>query len=440
MRCLLAPQLRSPSAEPSPIPLVADGAHANIFGKTNVPEFACSLITANYANGRSLNPYDHRLITCGSSGGAASAVASHLAPIALSEDTAGSTRCPALHQNNFGYDPVRNHYNNDGNPGLSYSNDQLGLIARSLEDILIFDAALLGTAVMHAAAARDAPAAQAVRVGTPRRPYLERHVSRGRVLRATASVEERLLRVERVLSAVRVPIVAAEWRCGREPIESTAGGGTPIWYTSLGQMSTYIHDQLEADVSSVSVMADIQTMGASHNPKACFARAARSGTHVESAYRRFMASLPDVLRCYNSIFDENRLDLLLLPAQLSDAVSYTDAANATVRVRLNATNKTVYTTLGGATTWNFWKMIPVPKLLVPTGLDKRGRPTGVMLFGKGPPPNQMFNDTFATTFDLPFLYAAKAVVEALFESDPGLRRAHAPLVHDLFETVEGRAA
>lgn len=50
-------------------------ANAVLFGKTNVPEFACSLITANYANGRALNPYDHRLVTCGSSGGSASAVA-----------------------------------------------------------------------------------------------------------------------------------------------------------------------------------------------------------------------------------------------------------------------------------------------------------------------------------------------------------------------------
>uniref|UniRef100_A0A7S2IBM9 Amidase domain-containing protein n=1 Tax=Haptolina brevifila TaxID=156173 RepID=A0A7S2IBM9_9EUKA len=284
------------------------------------------------------------------------------------------------------------------------------------------------------------------------RPYLERHVaaaaftgnaftahapSASSVLRATAGVEARLLRVEHALSTAGVPIVAAEWQCGEEAIEVTAGDGAPALYTSLGQMSTYVHDELAAEVSSVSIVRDIQRMGASHNPKNCFERAImRSGAHRESAYRRFMASRPDVLRCYNSIFEEHRLDLLLLPAQLSDAVSYVDAANASVPTRDNATNATVHTTIAGVGTWHYWKTIPVPKLLVPTGLDENGRPTGVMLFGKGPSPAMMFNDTYATTFDLPFLYAAKAVVEALYAADPGLRRAHAPLVRDLFETVD----
>ena len=44
-------------------------------GKTNVPEFAASGVTANYANGRTINPYDHTLIPGGSSGGSGAAVA-----------------------------------------------------------------------------------------------------------------------------------------------------------------------------------------------------------------------------------------------------------------------------------------------------------------------------------------------------------------------------
>merc|ERR1712187_687820 len=111
-------------------------------GKTNVPEFAGGWVTANYANGRCLNPFDHTLITGGSSGGSASAVASYIAPIAFTEDTGGSTRIPALQCHNFGFDPSRNHYPNQGNPGITFFNDQVGLNARSLEDI-IFDAALL---------------------------------------------------------------------------------------------------------------------------------------------------------------------------------------------------------------------------------------------------------------------------------------------------------
>ena len=37
---------------------------------------------------------------------------------------------------NFGYDPPRNKYPNDGNPGITHFRDQLGTNARSYDDIL----------------------------------------------------------------------------------------------------------------------------------------------------------------------------------------------------------------------------------------------------------------------------------------------------------------
>ena len=71
----------------------------------------------------------------------------------------------------------------------------------------------------------------------------------GLVLRATAGVEARLVHVESVLARARVQTVAAEWRCADEPVEEIAGDGAPALFTSLGQMSTWVHDALDADVS-----------------------------------------------------------------------------------------------------------------------------------------------------------------------------------------------
>ena len=102
-----------------------------IFGTTNVPEFAFGYRTANPASGQCRNPYNHRYTVGGSSGGAASAVASYHCAIAISEDTGGSTRVPATCNQNYGFDPSRNHYPNAGNPGLSYLCDQIGLNART---------------------------------------------------------------------------------------------------------------------------------------------------------------------------------------------------------------------------------------------------------------------------------------------------------------------
>ena len=101
-------------------------AGAVVMGKTNVPEFAASWITLNRTNGVCWNVYPSTtgaLTTGGSSGGAACAVAARVAPIAMTEDTGGSTRHPAHQCGNFGYDPPRNKYPNDGNPGITYWND-----------------------------------------------------------------------------------------------------------------------------------------------------------------------------------------------------------------------------------------------------------------------------------------------------------------------------
>ena len=52
---------------------------------------------------------------------------------------------PALYNGIFGFDPCRNHYPNEGNPGMTYTRDQIGVLARTMADILIYDRAVGGT-------------------------------------------------------------------------------------------------------------------------------------------------------------------------------------------------------------------------------------------------------------------------------------------------------
>jgi hypothetical protein len=129
------------------------GAHGVQFGKTNVPEMARSISTGNYANGISINPWGYDEITGGSSGGSASAVASYIGAIAITEDTGGSTNTPATQNHLFGYDPPKFHYPNPGNPSLTVRNDQLGVNARSIDDVIAYDKAILGNDAAHAKAA-----------------------------------------------------------------------------------------------------------------------------------------------------------------------------------------------------------------------------------------------------------------------------------------------
>lgn len=70
-------------------------AGAIVIGKTNLPEFALGSQTFNSVFGATLNPYDEAKTCGGSSGGAAVALASGMAPLADGGDMGGSLRNPA---------------------------------------------------------------------------------------------------------------------------------------------------------------------------------------------------------------------------------------------------------------------------------------------------------------------------------------------------------
>ena len=81
----------------------AGGVH---LGKTNTPEFGFIPTTENKLFGATGNPWDPARTSGGSSGGAASAVAAGLGPIALSSDGGGSIRIPAAMCGVFGIKPT----------------------------------------------------------------------------------------------------------------------------------------------------------------------------------------------------------------------------------------------------------------------------------------------------------------------------------------------
>ena len=68
---------------------------AILLGRSNAPALAMRWFTANALHGRTLNPWDSSRTPGGSSGGAASALASGMVPLGHGNDLAGSIRYPA---------------------------------------------------------------------------------------------------------------------------------------------------------------------------------------------------------------------------------------------------------------------------------------------------------------------------------------------------------
>ncbi|MEE8374678.1 MAG: amidase family protein [Dehalococcoidia bacterium] len=80
-------------------------AGAIVLGKTNTPEFGLKMLTDNLVFGVTRNPWNLERSPGGSSGGAASAVASGLGPLASGSDGGGSIRLPSSCCGVFGIKP-----------------------------------------------------------------------------------------------------------------------------------------------------------------------------------------------------------------------------------------------------------------------------------------------------------------------------------------------
>jgi len=153
---------------------------ALFLGRTNMDEFAMGSSTENSAFGPSKNPHDTGRVPGGSSGGSAVAVAAHLALGAFGSDTGGSIRQPAAHTGLAGLKPTYGAVSRHGLIAMGSSLDQIGPLAKSIEDAKILFDATRGEDVMDSTSiATDfykLPAAGAkMRIGVPRH-FLEKGI------------------------------------------------------------------------------------------------------------------------------------------------------------------------------------------------------------------------------------------------------------------------
>jgi aspartyl-tRNA(Asn)/glutamyl-tRNA(Gln) amidotransferase subunit A len=139
----------APALQDAPVVARLRDAGMVCVGRVNMTEFAYSGIGLNPHFGTPHNPHgsDEPRAPGGSSSGSAVAVARGLVPVSIGSDTGGSVRIPAAFNGIVGYKSSGGRYRMDGIFPLSRTLDTLGVLARSVTDAALVDAALRGVPV-----------------------------------------------------------------------------------------------------------------------------------------------------------------------------------------------------------------------------------------------------------------------------------------------------
>ncbi|MBU6383693.1 MAG: Asp-tRNA(Asn)/Glu-tRNA(Gln) amidotransferase subunit GatA [Verrucomicrobia bacterium] len=342
-------------------------ADALILGKTNMDEFAMGSSNENSAYWKVQNPWNHKCVPGGSSGGSAAAVAARLSLIATGSDTGGSIRQPASFCGLVGYKPTYGRVSRFGLVAFASSLDQIGPMTTTVAD------AALAMEVMGQHCPRDATS-----LDLPPEAYpLSKELAAGTVIGIPWSFLENLtpearknfdaaVQVMRDLGAkiVDINLDLLKYSIATYYILATAEAST--------NLARFDGIRFGMRSKEAKTLEEIYELSRKEGFGCEVKRRIMLGTYVLSAgfqdafYKKAQKVRTLILDAFESIF--NHCDAVMTPVTTSGAFEH-GAFQDPVQMYLQDIF-TVPANLAG-----------IPGISIPSGYDSRGMPLGVQILG-----------------------------------------------------------
>lgn len=324
-------------------------AGASVLGKTNLHELSFGWTSNNRAFGAVRNPYDPRRIPGGSSGGTAAAVAARMAPLGVAEDTQGSIRVPAALCGVCGFRPTTGRYPTDGTAPITPLFDQIGPHARTVEDLLLFDAVMTGD---------ERPVGPAelrgLRLGIARGYYFEG---------LDPDVEHQMDAVMARLRAAGVVLVEAEIPGLAELVAQVTG---PVQiHDAAASLTAY----LRTSGAPVNFAAMVESV--SPDVKAVFERFVAPGAPFAVSEAAYAAARdvhrPAMQRLFAAYFSQHGVAAMLFPATMTPAPLIGEDETVMIGAAAIPFQTAIARNISPGST------VGLPGLVLPTGLTRDTR-------------------------------------------------------------------
>ncbi len=333
--------------------LVAAGAI--ILGKTNLHELAFGITSDNAGFGAVKNPFDVSLIPGGSSGGTAVAISAGIVAAGLGTDTGGSVRIPPSLTGIVGFRPSMGRYPSEAVTPISKTRDTVGLLARTVTDLIVLD-----DVIVPGATAVTAIAASEIRLGVPRAYFYQNiDAEAARVVEATLAS----------LTAAGVQLIETEIP---DIDELMANSAFPIaFYEVLRDLTAYL-EEFDTGVS----FGELAAAAASPDVKGVLGLVSGDGKTSEEVYAAAMSARQQLRKNFAQYFADQKLDAIIFPTTILPARPIEGSLES---VELNGEQVPTLPTYIHNT--DPASIAALPGISLPVGLTASGLPVGMEIDG-----------------------------------------------------------